>query len=117
MYSEKKNFDLVIQEREKFISSFLLVIKILKNAKQDAQAEFIQKLIDFIKQDNLEMFIKLINGVDMWGGSGAVWEVYIENVDEEKKFEQEIINIIDLMEKTKILGKGIIPIRKLFSKK
>ena len=50
----------------------------------------------------------------MWGGSGAVWEVYIENKVEAKVFEKEIINLINLMEKSKILGRGKKPNKKIF---
>ena len=50
----------------------------------------------------------------MWGGSGAVWEIYIEDEIYYRKFQIEIINLINLMEDINILGKGIKLIRKLF---
>jgi len=67
-----------------------------------------------MSQQNISLFVKLINGIDMWGGAGAVWEVHIENKVDAKTFENEMLRLINLMEKTKVLGKGIKPIRRIF---
>ena len=52
----------------------------------------------------------------MWGGSGAVWEVYFEDKNLQRKFSFEMLQLINLMEKTKVLGSGIKPLKKLFEK-
>jgi len=106
--------------REEDLDNFLLVLKdiskILNDAGHNAQSGFIDKLINLINQREMNLFIKLINGVDMWGGAGAVWEVYIDNKEDAKSFEKEILNLINLMDDTNILGKGIKSIRRLFEK-
>jgi hypothetical protein len=66
--------------------------------------------------EDYHIFIDNINSVNMWGGSGAVWEVYFENQDIQRKFNFEILELINLMEKTKILGSGIKPLKKLFER-
>ena len=44
-----------------------------------------------------------MNSVEMWGGFGAVWEVNIENADLQRKFQTVIIDVINIIEETKIL--------------
>lgn len=114
MKNKKEDFELVYAERQNFLSILSVIFQILNKTSNNAQAEFIQKLIELIDQHNISLFIKLINGVDLWGGAGAVWEVHIENKSVAKVFENEMLKLINLMEQTKILGKGIKPIRKIF---
>ena len=87
---------------------------ILQNENLIPQANVVLKLIDLIQLQSNEEFKKHINGVSMWGGSGAVWEVYIEDKNEAQKFEENMVKLINLMESTKILDSGIKPIKKIF---
>jgi len=114
MKNKKEDFELVYDERKNFLSILGVLSQLLNQTSNNAQAEFIRKLIELIEQQNISLFIKMINGVDMWGGAGAVWEVYIANKSDAEVFENEILKLINLMEQTKILGKGIKPIRKIF---
>lgn len=50
----------------------------------------------------------------MWGGSGSVWEVDIENKDDERQFEMLIVGLIDMMAKDFICGSGVKSVRKIF---
>lgn len=79
-----------------------------------AQAQVIKKLITLILRKNLTQFEKLMNSVEMWGGSGAVWEVFIEDENESRQFEKNMILLINLMEKTNISDRRIRHIRKIF---
>lgn len=110
------DYENVSIEHNNFLSILKTIHQLLQNSGNYAQAEFIKNLIELIYQNNFSLFIKLINGADMWGGSGAVWEVYIENKNEVKSFEKLMLSLIDLMEKTKILGKGIKRIKRIFEK-
>ncbi len=92
------------------------LLKLLNDLKLHLHAEIIQNIIDKIKKNNFKEFQEEINSVDMWGGSGAVWEIYIKEEEKEKEFRILIIKLIDLMEKTKILGKGIIQIKQFLSR-
>ncbi len=48
--------------------------RILLKNDWDGQAEIIQCLINLHDTDQKE-FVRLLHSIDMWGGSGAVWEV------------------------------------------
>ncbi|HEX7906388.1 MAG TPA: hypothetical protein VF487_21085 [Chitinophagaceae bacterium] len=109
-----RNKELTLTYRESYLIILTNLVQILSNASLIAQAQVAQTLIGLLEQQKDEQFIKFLNGVDMWGGSGAVWEVNIEEVGKNREFEMEIIKLIDLMKETNILGKGIKPIRKIF---
>ena len=106
--------------REEDFDNFLIVLKnilnILNDAGQNVQSGFINKLINLANQKETSLFVKLINGIEMWGGAGAVWEVYIDNKEDAKSFEKEMLNLINLMDNTNILGKGIKPIRRIYER-
>ena len=116
MFNFKKNKNIEFNEitYESFLITLTKLVNILSKAELNAQVQVIVSLIDLLKQRKNEKFVNILNSIDMWGGSGAVWEVHIEDNQNAKKFEMEMINLIDLMEKSNVLGRGIKPIRKLF---
>lgn len=118
MFGFKKNKDddfvLVREERPNFLLVLTALMELLKSSGSNAQSNFIYKLIELLNQNNLSHFVKLINGVDMWGGAGAVWEIYIEDKNDAKEFEKKMLSLINLMEKTEIIGRGIKPIKQIF---
>jgi len=111
----KRSVDKIgIIERERYLSILNKIFHLLKVSNLPQQADVINRIINLIDNENINEFVDLINGVEFWGGAGAVWEVYIEDKKNAEKFEAEIINLIDLMQETNILGRGIKPIRKIF---
>jgi len=114
MENRTKYAQLTDTERNKYKVIFDNIYTILMRNKHDGQANVILELIDQLEHNQYDQFMETINGVSLWGGSGAVWEVYISDKNDAKSFEIEIIELINLMEDTKILGKGIKPIRKIF---
>jgi hypothetical protein len=109
-----KNIEFTLADRESFTVILTKLINILDENNFTAQTKVVNALISLLIQQKDKEFSKLINGVDMWGGAGAVWEIYIEDSNIAREFEIEIVKLIDLMEKTNVLGRGIKPIRKIF---
>ena len=109
----KKN-ELTNSERSELLIILNKILEILKLSNVEFQTYTLENLIQLLYQKDDQQFIKGINGIEMWGGSGAVWEIYIEDEIYYRKFQIEIINLINLMEDINILGKGVKPIRKLF---
>jgi hypothetical protein len=108
------NLDLLLRYKAEFISTLTKLSQILEKADCKGQAEIASTIVDLLQNENFNEFLRLINGVDMWGGSGAVWEVYIEDPKDARDFETAIVRLIDIMEASGILGRGIKPIRKAF---
>lgn len=73
-------------------------------------------MVNLLNQQKDKEFEKLLNSIDMWRGSGGVREVHIEDRRNAREFEIEMVKLIDFMEDTKMLGKGIKPIRKILKK-
>ena len=89
--------------------------RLLASAHWD-QARFIEELISLLTNSRFEDFIANINGAAMWGGAGSVWEVEMGDVELKTIFMTDIVKLINLMDKNNILGYGILPIKKLFTK-
>jgi hypothetical protein len=114
--NESESLEFIYQYHDDFLSVLMTMFELLKENNHNSQAKIIKELIQLIEQENFSSFIQLLNGVNMWGGAGAVWEVYIADKESSKEFEKSVISLINIMEDAKILGKGIKPIRKIFEK-
>jgi|GEM_PF-1480063 len=108
----------IVYEKENYAKILLSLSELLVLSQNVGQAAIVNDLIMLLEQGNYNSFLKLINSVDMWGGSGAVWEVGIENKKYEIAFRKEIINLIELMEATYAIQypKAIYPISIFFKK-
>ena len=111
---EKQNIDLVLVSRQDYIEVFESLIDCLRNGGHNGQANFVEKLKNLIDEGNIASFVEQITSVNMWGGAGAVWEVYFHNANEGKLFQKEMIRLIDLMVKTNISQSRVNSIRTLF---
>jgi hypothetical protein len=69
----------------------------LSNGNHFGQARVIATLRRFLDENKIEAFISELQSVNMWGGSGAVWEVYFENKGLEIEFYKEMLKLMDLM--------------------
>ena len=114
MFSFSKRKTLSISEKEFYLDILHEIRQNLNDAGLLVHANIVGNLILLLEQNKIPQFIKLLNGVDMWGGSGAVWEVYIENKVLASKFERSIIKLVDLMNNTNMSSCPVNSIRKLF---
>ena len=101
---------------EDYLSILNKISQYLLQSNNVAQGKFVATLMDLLRNKDVVQFVKLINGVDMWGGAGAVWEAYIENEEKQRKFEKEMLLLIELMKRTNIMGSGAKSIEKIFKK-
>lgn len=92
------------------------IFDILSRNHLTAQAHVVYTLIQLLEDSKLKEFVTLANAVDMWGGSGSVWEVNINDSNSLREFELLIINFVDLMEECGIMGRSAKQIRKIFYK-
>lgn len=106
--------ELVNQEKDKFLTVLNSISQLLMNAGYKGQAGVIFKLVNLIYENNLNQFRKLLNGVDMWGGAGAVWEVYIDNESEAMMFKKEMFRLIQLMEKVDTVADHVTSLKAFF---
>jgi len=111
MHLELTNADI-----SEYIEILNEIIVSLKQSENNDHAKIVHEILEKLAQNQIDEFISKLNSVEMWGGSGAVWEVFIEDNKLQARFENAIIRLINLMERTQILGGGIKPIRRIFKK-
>ena len=73
--------------------------RLLISSDNPGQARTVERLIE-LRSTNRAEFDRLLHSVDMWGGSGAVWEVGPSrmNRDEVQSFRAGIIALSEWME-------------------
>lgn len=115
MFRSKKSASILPNEKDLFKKKLSQISDLLSAGGHPYQSELILEISKLLEDDSgNELFIQRLNSVDIWGGAGAVWEVYFEDESLTSDFENAIIDLIDLMEETNVLGRGIKRIRKIF---
>jgi hypothetical protein len=109
--SEFEKFQLIENHSTEYQTTFDKLEQTLKEADLAAHAEVVRQIHLVLIGKDFQRFIRRMNSVDMWGGSGAVCEVYIKDPILERDYNLGMLRLINLMEKTKILGGGIKPLR------
>ena len=79
--------------------------------------------VDYLSQIRLSAenkneteFKKLVISRELFGGSGALWEIHIENPTEYKKFNNQFCEYLDLISRMGIKDKALKQTRKLMPK-
>lgn len=65
---------------------------------------------------NESEFRKLVISRELFGGAGALWEIYIENPTEYKKFNKQFSEYVDLLTRMGIKNGRVKQIRKTMKK-
>jgi len=67
------------------------------------------------KHDN-EMFQKLVISRELFGGSGALWEIWIEDKRLRTDFNKQFCDYVDLLKKMGIINERVNQVRNNFDK-
>ncbi len=93
-----KHGDIQITNKLEFEKTLTRLIELLRDNGFTGQANVVRQLLRALTLDDKKEFIKIITSVDMWGGAGAVWEVYgFTNDKDEKDFWTQLIKLTDQM--------------------
>ncbi|WP_276371923.1 hypothetical protein [Chryseolinea sp. H1M3-3] len=65
-------------------------------------------------QRDKEKFKELVVSPDLFGGAGALWEIWIEDTDLRKKFEREFCRLVDHLKDIGIKNGRVDQVRKGF---
>lgn len=114
--SEPKMKNSIENLNNEYLQTLTNIENILNEGEIYPQANIVEITKEILKNKNYAKFETEIKSVNFWGGSGAVWEVYFENPKLQKKFNLEMIKLINLMEKAKISNSSIRPLKKLFER-
>jgi len=103
-----------VQINEKHFGPVLLkIIDSLHESSNKFQAEYVKQILSAIQRNDVVEFKNKIVSVEMWGGSGSVWEVGGFNSQAaEKEFVVQIVKLIDLMKESGIKSKAARSVRR-----
>jgi isoleucyl-tRNA synthetase len=113
---KKRNREIIIINKDKLIQILTRSVEILRDNAYSSQADAMRKPLQYLYLDDTENFIKYLNTVDIWGGSGAAWEVWLEPKEVEKNFMRCIVDLVDELNNTGIKIPRERGIAKLFKK-
>ena len=99
---KKRNREIIINNKDKLIQILTRSVEILRDNAYSAQADAMRKPLQYLYLDDTENFIKYLNTVEIWGGSGAAWEVWLEPKEIEREFMQCIVDLVDELNNTGI---------------
>ena len=72
-------------------------------------------MFKIFKGKNQPAFLKKLNSIDMWGGSGAVWKIGgFKTKEDDKEFCRLIISLTELMKEIGIKKRRAYAIAALF---
>jgi len=106
-----------ITNKPALIDNLTRLIELLSDNAFTAQSDAVRRVLSPLILDNDEAFMKALNSVDMWGGAGAVWEVYgFETKENEREFYRLMLDLIILMKEIGIKNRHAYALQTVFEK-
>jgi len=113
---EEKQIDFSDKNITRLINLSNLICEILINNEMVFRTDYLYLInLSAEKKDETE-FKNLITSRNLFGGSGALWEIYIENKEEYNRFNKLFCDYIDVITQMGIKNKRIMQIRKTMRK-
>lgn len=110
-----KKREIVITNKAEFEITLMKLIEILRDNAFRYQADAVRRVLSALSINDNHEFLKTIKSVDMWGGSGAVWEVYgFQTKLDEIEFWKQIIRLTDLMKEVGIKSRPAYSVANTF---
>ena len=116
MFRLFKRKDITINNKQELITTLTRIVELLLDNGSNGQANAVKKPLQYLYQDDTTNFIESLKTVDIWGGSGAAWEVYFENRQQEREFQNCFIRLAQLLKDTGIKFKTADTIANVFEK-
>ena len=117
MFGLFKRKDITIVNKDELISTMTRIVELLRDCGYSAQADAVRKPLQYLYIDDKDNFVKYLLTVDIWGGSGAAWEVApFPSRQVEKEFEANFVRLVDLMKQCGIKNGKAKSVAKYFQK-
>jgi len=112
---KRKKIEII--NKEEFVVTMNRIVELLLDNGYPYQADAVKKPLEYLHSDDKENFLKYFLTVDIWGGSGAAWEVgRFKSRKVEIEFETCFIKLAELMKQTGIRNGKAQSIAKYFKK-
>jgi len=116
MFRLFKRKDITINNKLELITTLTRIVELLRDNGSNEQANAVKKPLRYLYQDDTTKFLESLKTVDIWGGSGAAWEVYFEKRQQEREFQSCFIRLAQLLKDTGIKFKTADTIANVFEK-
>jgi hypothetical protein len=113
-YLFKNKSKLVLTEKLLFIKLLNKLSEILVFENHLDHKLVINKLLCFLKENEINSFVNYLKSGDIWGGAGAVWEVGFKSKQKEFEFYNCMISLINLMDKIGLANFNIRRIKTIY---
>jgi hypothetical protein len=115
MFGLFKKKAIKINNKQNLVDTLTRIVEILEANGHNAQADAVNKPLQYLHQDDVDNFLKHFKTVDIWGGSGAAWEVgTFKTKQVEREFENCFIRLSELLKETGIKFKPANQIASIF---
>ena len=101
-----QNYEIIIES----------IMYFLDRSNNVGQYKVMEEILQSVKLKDKYSFLAKIHTANVWGGSGAVWEVWFDNKDYEDEFQKQIIKLCELLEENGNNQGYIRSRKKLFEK-
>ncbi len=116
MFRLFKGKDITINNKQELITTLTRIVELLRDNGSNGQANAVKKPLQYLYQDDTTKFLESLKTVDIWGGSGAAWEVYFEKRQQEREFQSCFIRLAQILKDTGIKFKTADIIANIFEK-
>jgi hypothetical protein len=117
MFGLFKRKEVNIINKEELIEILKRIVELLRDNGFSPQANAVRKPLQYLYNEDKKNFVKNLLTVDIWGGSGAAWEVYgFKSRQIEKEFEANFIKLVELMKQTGIKSRKAESVASFFKK-
>jgi hypothetical protein len=117
MFRQSKPSEITLLEKEQLIATMTRLVEILHENRHSAQADAVIKPLEYLIANDADNFVKSFLAVDIWGGSGSVWEVGgFSSRQVEIEFQTKIIQLVELMKECGIKSKKAESVAGFFKK-
>lgn len=89
---------------------------IILSAGFEVYVDLLLQIKESAKEKDQEKFKNLIINQSLFGGAGALWEIWIESDDIRVQFEKQFCHFVDVIKKMGIKNNRIEQVREILSK-
>jgi hypothetical protein len=115
MFGLFKQKAITIINKQQLVVNMTRIVEILNTNGHKPQADAVNKPLQYLGQDDIDNFLKHFKSVDIWGGSGAAWEVGSFSTKQvEREFESCFIRLAELIKENGIKFKPADQIANIF---
>ena len=99
--------------RSSIVITISSIIEILRETGYENRIPYLEDILQTINDQHIENFKSLVINNELFGGSGALWEIYIENPKLSRRYKKLFFQFIREIERMGIKNPRITQIKEV----